>query len=69
MVHSQKQQLKVLFGEFGLKSIIECNKTTVDYLEITLNLLDRTCKPYQKPGNTLHNIHKESNQPLYILRL
>ena len=43
-------------------------KTTVDYLDITLNLLDGTYKPYQKPENTLQYIHKESNHPPYIIK-
>ena len=30
-----KKELQVLFKKFGLKLIIECNKTTVDYLDIT----------------------------------
>ena len=37
-----KKELQVLFKKFGLNLIIECNKTTVDYLGITLNLLDGT---------------------------
>ena len=38
---------KVLFKKFGINLIIECNKTSADYLDIILNLLDETCKPYQ----------------------
>ena len=53
--------------KFGLNLIIECNKTTDDYLDITLNSLDGTCKLYQKPGNTLQQIHKESSHPPYII--
>ena len=29
-----KKELQVLFKEFGLNLIIECDKTTVDYLDI-----------------------------------
>ena len=57
-----KKELRVLFKKFGLNFIIECSKTTVDNLDITLNLLDGTYKPYQKAENTLQYIHKESNQ-------
>ena len=32
-----KKELQVLFKKFCLNLIIECNKTTVDYLDITLN--------------------------------
>ena len=45
------KELQVFFEKFGLNLIIECNKTTVD---ITLNLLGGTYKPYQKPENTVH---------------
>ena len=55
-----KKELQVLFKKFHLNLIIESNKTTVDYLDTTLNLLDGTYKPYQKPENTLKYIHKES---------
>ena len=51
-----------------LNLIIECNKTTVDDLDITLNLLDETYTPYQKPENTLQYIHKESNHPASIIK-
>ena len=44
-----KKELQVLFVEFRLKLIIECNKRTADYLNTTLNLLDGKYKPYQKP--------------------
>ena len=63
-----KKKLEVLFKKFGLNLVIECNKTTVHYLDITLNLLDGTYKPYQKPENTLQCIHKESNHPPYIIK-
>ena len=63
-----KKELQVFFKKFGLNLIIECNKTSVDYLDITLNLLDGTYKPYQEPENTLQYIHKESNHSPYIIK-
>ena len=42
---------------------MECNKTTVDYLDITLNLLDWTYKGYQKPEYRLFYVHKVFNHP------
>ena len=38
------KKLQVLFKEFDLNLIIKCDKATVNYLDIILNLLDRTCK-------------------------
>ena len=61
-----KKELQVLVKEFGLNLIIECNKTTFNYLDITLNLLDGTYKPYQKPENTLQYIYKECSHPPII---
>ena len=62
-----KKKLQVLFKKFDLNLIIECNKTTVNYVEITLNLSDGTYKPYQEPENTLQYIHKEFNHIPYII--
>ena len=59
---------RTTFKKYGLNLIIECNKTIVNYLDITLNLLDGTYKPYQKPENTIQYIHKESNHPPYIIK-
>ena len=63
-----KRKLKVLSKEFCLDLTIECNKTTVGYLDITLNLLDRKYKPYKKPENTLQYIDKGSNHPPNIIK-
>ena len=47
---------------------IECNLKTVNYLDITLDLITGTHKPYRKPnGETLY-IHAGSNQPANILK-
>ena len=63
-----KKELQVLFKKFGLNLIIRWNKTTANYLDIALNLLYGTCKPYQKPENTLQYTHKESNHPPNIIK-
>ena len=48
--------------------VIPCPNVSIDYLDITLNLLVWTYKPYQKTENILKYIHKESNQPPYIIK-
>ena len=63
-----KKEWQELVKEFALNLIIECNKTTVDYLDITLNLFDGTYKRYQKSENTSHYSHKESNHPPNIIK-
>ena len=49
-------ELIVLFNEYGLNLIFECNKITVYCLDITPNSLDETCTPYQKPEKSLQYI-------------
>ena len=53
---------------FGLTLITEYNKTTVNYLDKTLNLLDGTYKPYQKVETSLQYIHEESNRTPNIIK-
>ena len=48
--------------------VISCPNVSIEYLDITLNLLVWTYKPYQKTENILQYIHKESNQPPYIIK-
>ena len=53
---------------FGLNLIIKCSKTTVNYLGITLNVLDGIYKPYRKPENTLLYVYEESNHLPNIIK-
>ena len=46
----------MLFNEYGLNLIFECNKITVYCLDITPNSLDGTCTRYQKPEKSLQYI-------------
>ena len=39
------------FQEFGLKITAEVNYKTVNFLDITLNLANDSCKSYRKPNN------------------
>ena len=41
--------------------MIKCNLKIVGYLDVTLNLLNNTYKPFSKPNNKIIYIHKESN--------
>ena len=40
----------------------------VNYLDVSLNLNNSNNKPYQKPGNEILYIHKDSNHPPSILK-
>ena len=51
------------FKQHNLKITIEANKTTVNFLDVTLNLSTNTHSPYTKPDNTILYVHKNSNHP------
>ena len=48
-----KKEFQKLFRQHGLKLIIKCNLKIVDFLDVTLNLTDSTCKPYHKPNDEI----------------
>ena len=57
-----------MFGEYGLRITIEANQTTVNFLDVTLDLADHTFKPYHKPNSTISYVHSSSNHPPSILK-
>ena len=59
-----RKKLHEKFGEFGLKIIAVIPKTNmVEYLDLKLNLNDRTFRPYKKPLDNPVYIHSQSNHP------
>ena len=65
-----KKDLQSKFREYGdgLEIVIKCNKTIVNYLDITLNLEDGSFRPYLKPDNKLQYINTQSNHPPNVIR-
>ena len=63
-----KKDFQKIFRENDLNIVIKCNLKIVDYLDVTLNLLNNTYKPFSKPNNEINYIHKESNQPPSIIK-
>ena len=62
-----KKQIVKILKEIGFDITIETNLTTIDFLDVTLNLNEQSYKPYYcKPNNTIHYIHKNSNHPPII---
>ena len=53
------QSVARIFKEFGFSIKIEANHKIVNYLDITLNLETGLFKPYSKPNNTVHYVHKK----------
>ena len=47
---------------------IECNLKSVDFLDITFNLVNNTYKPYPKPNNEPQYINKQLNHPPNIIK-
>ena len=58
----QKQIIKI-FKDCGLNITIKTNLTSVDFLDIRLNLRDNTYQPYRKPNSERIYIRKTSNHP------
>ena len=52
----------------GLQIIIKCNLKIIDYLDVTLNLNDRTYRPFHKPNQEIAYIHVESNHPSQVIK-
>ena len=63
-----KKHLQAMFKRYGLDIIIECNKSIVDFLDVTLNLSNGTFRPYHKPDSNIQYIHTESNHPPNIIK-
>ena len=63
-----KKKITTIFKREDLDIEIECNKSIVNYLDITLNLPNNTFQPYHKPDNEIQYIHKHSNHPPSIIK-
>ena len=63
-----KQKISNIFKAYGLKVKVEVNKKVVDYLNVTLNLLDGSHRDFMKPGQILNYVHVESNHPPIVTK-
>ena len=68
--HSEqlKKNIQKIFKEHGLDVIVQCNMKLVNYLDVTFNLNEETCRPYTKPNNEVKSIHKNSNHHSIAIR-
>ena len=48
-----KKDFQNIFRNNDLNVVIKCNLKIVDYLDVTLNLLNNTYKPFSKPNNEI----------------
>ena len=63
-----KERFQKSFPGKWFNIVIKCNLKIFDYLDVTLNLLNNTYKPFCKPSNEINYTHKESNPPLSIIK-
>ena len=66
VVHKQKEKRKIsknFFRKNDLKVVIKWNLKFVNYLDVTLNLLNNTFNSFSKSNNEFNYLHKESNHP------
>ena len=64
----KKQEVSNVFKSNGLKIMVEANKKTVNFLDVTLNLSSGRYKPYTKPNKKLLHVHRLSNHPPALLK-
>ena len=65
---SIRKQLHALFKREGLKITVEIHDELVNYLEIELNLKNRSYRPFKKENDTPLYVHKKSNHPGNIIK-
>ena len=56
------------FSEMGLRMTIKANLSTVDFLDVTMDLKTGLHRPYTKPNNTIQYVHTSSNHPPHIIQ-
>ena len=58
----------LVFKDCGLSITTKCNLKSVDFLDLTFDLVNDIYKPYRKPNNKPLYINKHSNHPPNILK-
>ena len=64
----RKKVIKI-FKDVGFKIEIKTNFKIVDFLDVTLNLSNRTYSPYKKSNDQLLYVHTSSNHPPQIINM
>ena len=63
-----RKEIIKIFTCLGLNITIQVNLKTVNFLDVTFNLLDGTYQPYHKPNETPIYININSNHPPNIIK-
>ena len=64
----KRKEIVSAFKEIGFDIEIQINLKTVDFLDVTLDLISETFRPYKKPNDQLKYVHTSSNHPKNILK-
>lgn len=67
-IENIKKYICKTFNNHNLKITIEANKKRAEYLDITLDIISGTYKPFTKPGNVPIYVNRHSNHPPSIIR-
>ena len=67
-LEKMKKKLQRLFKEYDQEITVESNLEIVNYLDVTLNLKDSSCRACHKPDDQIQYIHTESNHPPNIIK-
>ena len=59
----KKKEIVKVFKDCGLSITIKCNLKSIDFLDVTFDLVNDIYKPYRKPSNKPLYIKKHSNHP------
>ena len=62
-IESFKKKICEAFRKHGLSITIEANKKIINFLDIEMDLMEDTFKPFIKPNDTPLYVHKLSNHP------
>ena len=63
-----RKDLHALFGQHELRITVELGTTTCNFLDVTLDLTERTHAPYRKPNDTPLYVHVDSNHPPNVIK-
>ena len=64
----KRKDLTKLFQDHGLKIIADTNLTSVNFLDIRLDLKSASYQPYKKPNDKTVYVHAQSNHPPNIIK-
>ena len=67
-MEKNKKKIIKIFKDCGLSITVTTNITSVDFLDLTLNLITESYQPFRKPSNDPIYIDINSNHPPQILK-